>query len=328
MSVLLSFVIPVKDEESSLKELADRIFDAVRSCGPAYRSELIFVDDGSTDRSWEVIRSISGRYPEAVKAIRFRRNLGKAFALEAGFRKCDGDVVFTMDADLQDDPKEIPRFLKKLEEGYDLVSGWKKIRHDPLSKTLPSRVFNGVMAWVSGVKLHDFNCGFKCYRREVVNNLHLYGELHRFIPVLVADLGYRVGEIEVEHHPRLYGRSKYGWERYIRGFIDMLTVFATTRWMVKPGHLFGGVGMVLGLIGGLSLIYLFMVWLFGSQPIGKRPLLAFGVLMSLASLQMISLGVVAEFHIKSFSIDLDRYVSERVETHHPSTGCATTQGTK
>ncbi len=328
MSVLLSFIIPVKDEEASLDELTDRIFEAVRSCGPTYRPELIFVDDGSTDRSWDVIRSISGRYPGTVKAIRFRRNLGKAFALEAGFRNCGGDVVFTMDADLQDDPKEIPRFLAKLEDGYDFVSGWKKTRHDPLSKTLPSRLFNGVMAWVTGVKLNDFNCGFKCYRREVVGNLRLYGELHRFIPVLVSDLGYRVGEIEVEHHPRLHGRSKYGWERYMRGFIDMLTVLATTRWMVKPGHLFGGIGVVLGLIGGLSLTYLFMVWLFGSEPIGERPLLAFGVLMTLASLQMISLGVIAEFYVKSLPIDVDRYVSEQVETHHPSSGCATSRETE
>lgn len=327
MGCLLSFVIPVKDEEACVEELADRIVASVDSTCPEYAAELVFIDDGSTDRSWDVIQSISTRYPGIVQAIRFRRNLGKALALDAGFRASRGEVVFTMDADLQDDPKEIPRFLKKLEEGLDLVSGWKRTRHDPLSKTLPSKLFNGVTAWVTGVRLNDFNCGFKCYRREIVDNIRLYGELHRYIPVLAADLGYRVGEIEVEHHPRVHGRSKYGWERYVRGFIDLLTVLATTRWLVKPGHLFGGIGVGLGIIGGVCLAYLFLVWLFGAAPIGGRPLLAFGVLTTLASLQMLSLGVIAEFYVKSVPIDVDRYVSARLGADHrtadrSSGGCA------
>lgn len=205
--------------------------------------------------------------------------------------------------------------MAKLNEGYDLVSGWKQTRHDPISKTLPSKLFNSVTARVTGVQLNDFNCGFKCYRRSVVENIQLYGELHRYIPVLAADLGYRVGEIAVRHHPRQHGQSKYGLERYVRGFIDLLTVLATTRWLVKPGHLFGGIGVGLGLIGGASLVYLFLVWLFGEAPIGSRPLLAFGVLSTLAALQMLSLGVIAEFYVKSIPVDLDRYVSARLDTN-------------
>jgi glycosyltransferase involved in cell wall biosynthesis len=273
--------------------------------------EILFIDDGSSDKSWAVMGEIAQRLPKVVSAIKFRRNMGKALALEAGFRACRGDIVFTMDADLQDDPREIPKFLDKLDQGFDLVSGWKRTRHDPLSKTLPSRLFNCVTAKLTGVKLNDFNCGFKCYRKEVVESISLYGEMHRYIPVLAADLGYRIGEIEIEHHPRVHGESNYGWERYIRGFIDLLTVLATTRWLVKPGHLFGGIGVFLGLVGGGSLAYLFFVWLAGTQPIGGRPLLTFGVLTAVTSLQMLSLGVIAEFFVKSNPIELNKYISSR-----------------
>ena len=319
MTIILSFVIPVKDESPSLERLTMLILDTVTAIGNEYRAEVIFIDDGSQDQSWDIMQELTQRLPGNVKALRFRRNLGKALALEAGFRECTGTFVFTMDADLQDDPKEIPRFLDKIYQGFDLVSGWKLHRHDPLSKTLPSKLFNRVTAWVTGVKLNDFNCGFKCYRREVIKNIHLYGELHRYIPVLAADLGYRIGEIQVEHHPRVHGCSKYGWERYLRGFIDLLTVLATTRWLAKPGHLFGGLGVALGLIGGTCLTYLFFVWLFGTTPIGSRPLLAFGVLTTLASLQMISLGVIAEFYVKNTPIDIDKYVSTRLVSDRPVT---------
>lgn len=283
--------------------------------------EILFIDDGSSDASWSVMQSITRRLPGVVKAIRFRRNMGKALALEAGFRACRGDIVFTMDADLQDDPKEIPRFLEKLKQGFDLVSGWKRKRYDPLSKTLPSKLFNGVTARLTGIRLNDFNCGFKCYRRNVVDSIRLYGEMHRYIPVLAADLGYRVGEIEVEHHPRVHGKSKYGLERYVRGFIDLLTVLATTRWLVKPGHLFGGIGVLLGLVGGASLAYLFLIWLVESEPIGGRPLLIFGVLTTVASLQMLSLGVIAEFFVKSAPLDLSRYVAEQIFVDGSNTDC-------
>lgn len=313
---LISFVIPLKDEQDSLIELTQRILESVQTGCVGRQAQIVFVDDGSTDTSWAIVEELAQQHPEQVQGIRFRRNLGKALALEAGFRLARGEVIFTMDADLQDDPKEIPRFLAKLDEGFDLVSGWKQTRHDPLSKTLPSKLFNGVTAKLTGVDLQDFNCGFKCYRREIIEKIRLYGELHRYIPVLAADLGYRVGEIAVEHHPRMHGVSKYGFERYVRGFIDLLTVLATTRWLVKPGHLFGGFGVGLGLLGGLSLSYLLLVWLFGTDPIGNRPLLMFGVLCSLASLQMLSLGVIAELHVKNNPIDLDRYIAESTK-HQP-----------
>lgn len=309
---MISVVVPVKNEAASLVELADRICDALKAKCGHHACEILFVDDGSSDASWHTIMAICNRWPGVVYGIRFRRNMGKALALEAGFRACRGDIIFTMDADLQDDPAEIPKFLEKLDSGFDLVSGWKRTRHDPLSKTLPSKIFNSVTAKLTGVKLNDFNCGFKCYRREVVDQIQIYGELHRYIPVLAAELGYRVGEVEVVHHPRAHGVSNYGWERYLRGLIDLLTVLATTRWLAKPGHLFGGIGVLLGLIGGASLGYLFVIWLCGGQAIGGRPLLMFGVLTSVASLQMLSLGVIAEFFVKSMPLDVNRYIATRI----------------
>jgi glycosyltransferase involved in cell wall biosynthesis len=310
----LSFVIPLKDEEETLTLLAAQILDCVQQLGTRYKAEIIFIDDGSTDASWAIIQSLSEQNPAVIHGLKFRRNLGKALALEAGFRAAKGEIIFTLDADLQDDPKEIPRFLAKIDEGYDLVSGWKQTRYDPLSKTLPSKLFNKFTGKLTGVKLNDFNCGFKCYRKEVVENIRLYGELHRYIPVLAADLGYRIGEISVAHHPRRHGNSKYGIERYLRGFVDLITVLATTRWLVKPGHLFGGISLGLGFLGVASLGYLFLAWLFGNGPIGGRPLLFFGVLTSLAALQMLSLGIIAEFHVKSNPVDLTSYISRRTGT--------------
>lgn len=294
----ISFVIPVKNEQASLNELVASISSTVKAVPEHHETEVILVDDGSDDGSWLLIKELSEKFGESVKGIKLRRNFGKSIALEAGFRAATGDVIFTMDGDLQDDPKEIPRFLEKLDEGYDLVSGWKFKRYDPLSKTLPSKLFNKVTSWATGVDLHDFNCGFKCYKREVIDRLNVYGELHRYVPVLAADLGFKVGEIEVEHHPRQHGVSKYGWERYLRGLVDLITVLATTRWLNKPGHLFGGIGVLFGFVGGLILIYLAMLWLMGFGPIGDRPLLIFGVMFSIFSFQMISLGIIAEFFIK------------------------------
>lgn len=294
--VLLSFVIPVKDEDKTIAELAKKIFSVVDAMGSGYDAEVIFIDDGSNDNSWQIMCQLAKGYH--VHALRLRRNFGKSVALAAGFRKACGDVVFTMDADLQDDPNEIPHFLKELEKGFDLVSGWKRTRHDPLLKTIPSRLFNKITSWATGVKLHDFNCGFKCYKKEIIKSVKIYGELHRYIPALAHDLGYRVGEIEVTHHPRRDGISKYGWERYVRGFVDLATVLATTRWVNKPGHLFGGVGVGLGLVGGSCLLYLSVLWLMGRGPIGGRPLLIFGVMLCIFSVQMIALGIIAEFFIR------------------------------
>lgn len=289
----VSVVIPVKDEEATLRQLVDGILAACRE----HEVEVVFVDDGSRDGSWGVMKALADEHPGIVRALRLRRNFGKAVALDAGFRAANGDIIFTMDADLQDEPREIPRFLEALDSGYDLVSGWKARRHDPLSKTLPSKVFNRITAWISGISLHDFNCGFKAYRREIIEHLQLYGELHRYIPVLAHDAGFKVGEIEVEHHPRRHGKSKYGFERYVRGFLDLVTILATTRYLQRPGHMFGGVGVVFGLLGGAILTYLVVLWFLG-QGIGARPLLQFGVLLLMLSVQMISLGIIAELLIR------------------------------
>lgn len=290
----ISVVVPVKDEQDTLAQLTDGIFAATNRLVSV---EIVFVDDGSQDGSWAAMQALVELYPEQVRALKLRRNFGKSVALEAGFQVAAGQVIFTMDADLQDDPREIPQFLKMMEEGLDLVSGWKRKRNDPLSKTLPSRLFNRTTAWMTGVPLHDFNCGFKAYRREVIEHLRLYGELHRYIPVFANDAGFRIGEIEVEHHPRRHGVTKYGIERYARGFLDLITIVATTRYMQRPGHLFGGLGVGLGLVGTLILGYLSIQWLAGYQ-IGNRPLFFISFLFLIFSVQMISLGVIAEMLIR------------------------------
>jgi hypothetical protein len=229
----VSFVIPLKDEQSTLVELYDRIS---AQFGPDDAIEVIFVDDGSRDGSWEVIQQLAEHNPARVRGLRFRRNAGKAAALTAGFRAARREVILTLDADLQDDPKEIHRFLAKLAEGYDLVSGWKRVRHDPWHKVYPSRIFNWMLSRFSKVQLHDHNCGFKCYRAAVPKSLTLYGEMHRMIPALAAIEGFRAAEIEVEHHARKHGKSKYGFERYLRGFADMLTVSFLRKYRERPSH--------------------------------------------------------------------------------------------
>jgi glycosyltransferase involved in cell wall biosynthesis len=294
----ISLVVPVLNEESTIVTLFDEIDAALNGIGRS-DYEVVFVDDGSRDDSWARMQELADRHPEHVVAIKLRRNFGKAAALSAGIAATRGEVIFTMDADLQDHPGEIPRFLEKLEAGYDMVAGWKRQRHDPFSKTAPSKLFNAVTGRLSGLDLHDFNCGFKAARGEVFRNLRLYGELHRFIPVMAHDLGYRVGEIEVEHRPREFGTSKYGWERYARGFLDLLTVLAITRYAGRPGHLFGGIGIVFGLVGGGTLVYLTLLKLFTDALIGQRPLLIFGALMVILSVQMISLGLLAELVMRN-----------------------------
>jgi glycosyltransferase involved in cell wall biosynthesis len=228
-----------------------------------------------------------------VVVVRLRRNFGKAAALAAGFRHASGGVVVTIDADLQDDPAEIPRLLAKLDEGFDLVSGWKAQRRDPLTRRLLSRIFNGVVGRVSGLRLHDMNCGLKAYRAEVVRNLRIYGELHRFLPVLAHDRGYRVAELPVNHRPREHGRSNYGVERYLRGFLDFMTVWFMGRYRHRPLHLFGGLGLALGAIGSVLLAYLTVLKLSG-EAIGHRPLLTLGVLLVVVGLQFFSLGLLSE----------------------------------
>jgi glycosyltransferase involved in cell wall biosynthesis len=255
--------------------------------------EILFIDDGSRDGSARIIESLAERDP-AVGYVRFRRNFGKSAALDAGFRRARGDIVITMDADLQDDPNEVPRLIEALESrNLDLVSGWKQKRHDPLGKTLPSKLFNFTVRTLTGLPLNDFNCGLKAYRAEAVDGLDLYGELHRYIPVLVAWRGFSVGEIAVTHHPRKWGHSKYGIERMAKGFFDLLTVILLTRYRRRPLHLFGWAGLIMFLLGFGCLAYLTVLWFLGTG-IGARPLLFLGVLLVTVGVQLISTGLLGE----------------------------------
>lgn len=289
--VEISVVVPVFDEVESLPALHRELTDALERLGRSY--ELLFVDDGSRDGSFETLEKLHGS-DDRVRVIQLRRNFGKAAALSVGFRAARGEVIVTLDADLQDDPAELPRLLHRLEDGFDLVSGWKRDRQDPASKTLPSRLFNRVTAWLTGVPLRDFNSGFKAYRSAVVEELHLYGELHRFIPALAAWRGFRVDEVPVHHRPRRFGRSKYGSARFWRGSLDLLTVLFLTRYTRRPLHLFGGMGLVAWAAGGAVNLYLVGLWLMGVRPIGNRPLLAFGILSMLVGLQFFCLGLLSE----------------------------------
>jgi glycosyltransferase involved in cell wall biosynthesis len=289
--VEVSVVIPVLDEIESLPTLYRELSEVLETLGRPY--ELVFVDDGSRDGSFQTLEKLH-RSDDRVRVIQLRRNFGKAAALAVGFRASRGDVIVTLDADLQDSPSELPRLLQRLEDGYDLVSGWKQDRQDPLSKTLPSRLFNRVTAWLTGLPLRDFNSGFKAYRREVVEELRLYGELHRFIPALAAWRGFRVDEVPVHHRPRRFGRSKYGSARFWRGSLDLLTVLFLTRYTRRPLHLFGGLGLLAWAGGGVVNLYLVGLWLAGVRPIGNRPLLAFGILSMVVGLQFFCLGLLSE----------------------------------
>lgn len=288
----LSFVIPVLNEADSLKQL----YHEIKTNLGTHEAEIIFIDDGSTDASFQIMAELAAN-DKSVKVIKFRRNFGKAAALQKGFELATGEVVFTMDADLQDDPIEIPAFLAKLDEGFDLVSGWKKKRLDPLHKRLPSKLFNSVTAHTFKLKLKDYNCGFKAYRKTLVKELSLYGEMHRYIPALAHSLGYKVGEIPVQHRARKYGKSKYGIERYLRGFFDLMTVKMVTQYVKSPLYLFGRVGLLATLAGTLLTIYLAALKIFYGMPLSNRPLLFLGILMILGGLQFISLGLISELII-------------------------------
>jgi glycosyltransferase involved in cell wall biosynthesis len=287
---VLSVVVPVRNEERSVALLYDELAAALDPLGEAW--EAVFVDDGSTDGSFAALTRLHAAATN-VRVVRLRRNFGKAAALMAGFDQAQGDTIVTIDGDLQDDPSEIPRLLAKLEEGFDLVSGWKTRRRDPLMRRVLSRLFNAVTSRFSGVRLHDMNCGLKAYRAEVVRGLRIYGELHRFIPVLAHYRGYRIAELPVNHRPREHGRSRYGPERYLRGFLDLLTVSFIGRYRHRPLHLFGGLGLALGAIGLGILVYLTILKL-GGHAIGGRPLLTLGVLLVVVGLQFFSLGLISE----------------------------------
>ncbi len=295
----VSVVVPVLDEQDTVLELARAVAAVLDEEG--VRFEIVFVDDGSRDATSARIRAAHESDPR-VKLLCLRRNFGKAAALSAGFEMTSGEIVITMDGDLQDDPAEIPRFLEMLEgDQYDLVSGWKQHRRDPLlGKKLPSRLFNWATRRLARVDLHDFNCGFKAYRRAVVDDVAVYGDLHRYIPVLASRQGFRVGELAVKHHARRHGVSKYGWDRAFKGPLDLITVLFLTRYTRRPLHLFGPVG-VLSIAGG-TLICLWLTWLWmHGEPLSRRPLLLLGVLMILLGLQLLSTGLIGEMiTFKSF----------------------------
>ena len=292
----LSFIIPVLNEEGSLLRLVTEIVAQI----PGHDYEIIFIDDGSTDGSFELMQKMAVEN-EHIRVIKFRRNFGKAAALQQGFEMAQGDVVFTMDADLQDNPAEIPAFLAKLDEGYDLVSGWKRKRNDPWHKVLPSRLFNWVMTRTFKLKLKDNNCGFKAYRSALVKQLCIYGEMHRFIPVLAHSLGYKVAEIPVQHRAREFGKSKYGMERYLRGFFDLLTVKMITHYSKSPLYLFGRIGLFSSIVGSLITLYLAILKVFWGMPLSNRPLLFLGILLILGGLQFISLGLISELIVNRVS---------------------------
>lgn len=286
----LSIIVPLYNEEQNLEPLYRELKTVLDDCGRSY--EIVFVDDGSTDGSAAVLETLCRR-DETVTMLEFRRNFGKAMALSAGFDEASGNIIITLDADLQDNPVEIPRFIERIQEGYDLVSGWKRHRQDPISKTLPSRMFNAVVSRTTGLRLHDFNCGFKAYSRSLVDNLHIYGELHRYIPALAFGDGFRVTELAVDHRPRIYGKSKYGIERFTRGLLDLLTVLFLTRYMKKPLHLFGSIGLVAMILGMAINSYLAIIWFRGAA-IGHRPLLSLGVLLMVLGVQFVSTGLIGE----------------------------------
>lgn len=295
--VQLSIVVPVFNEQDSLAELLKRIENVNARESITY--EVILVDDGSSDNSWNFIEELAQQHSQ-VRGLKLRRNFGKAAALAAGFERAVGESVITMDADLQDDPNEIPNLLQKLNEGFDVVSGWKKVRHDPWHKVLPSRVFNGLISWLTGVKLHDHNCGLKAYRREVLREIYLYGELHRFVPVLAASKGFRVSEIVIQHHARKHGTSKYGVERFVKGFLDLMTVYFLTGYGNRPQHLLGTFGLLSFFSGGLGLAILSAMWVISRLTemadvnLHQKAIFYFCILALLLGVQLISMGFLAE----------------------------------
>ncbi len=312
----VSFVIPVYNEAESLRELHSQI--TAVTTAHQLEPEIIFIDDGSTDGSWSVVKSLSDEHP-GTSGLRFRRNFGKASALAAGFQRITGDVVMTLDADLQDDPAELPKFLSKLDSGYDVVNGWKERRLDPWHKVYPSKVFNGMVGALTGLSLHDHNCGLKVFRADVAKELRLYGELHRFIPVLAHARGFRVTELPVQHRARKFGQSKYGFRRFARGFLDLLTVSFLTTYGQRPQHVLGGMGLGFLSLGLLGLVLLAVEWVlmnwFGwltPEPIGTRPLMHYSIAATLLGGQALTLGLLAEMIVHHSSRDEDRFcIAER-----------------
>jgi glycosyltransferase involved in cell wall biosynthesis len=316
-SVRLSVVIPVLDEARSLPKLMEELSSAAEKLGFNRREdwEVVFVDDGSTDDTPRILQVLFDQN-QNVEVISFRGNQGKSAALAAGFREAAGDVVVTMDGDLQDDPHEIPSLIARLDEGHDLVSGWKRKRRDPLSKIIPSRVFNWMVKALTGLKLHDINCGLKAYRREVLQEIVPYGQMHRFLPVLAQWRGFKVAEVVVRHRRRLYGRTKFGAGRFLAGFFDLLTVVFLGRYRRAPMHLFGLAGVLLFMVGMVINLYLAVGWFQGIW-IGRRPLLQLGILLTILGIQFLSMGLLGEMISQSLARRQEAYPIARRLTHRP-----------
>ncbi|KPK88842.1 glycosyl transferase family 2 [bacterium SM23_31] len=291
MTVDISAVVPLYNERESLPELTNTVRESLLSTGRSF--EMIFIDDGSTDGSFEALLDLKKSVPE-MRIIQLQKNHGKSAALSTGFAYARGEFVVTIDADLQDDPKEIPALLKKLDEGYDLVSGWKKNRQDPFSKKITSKFFNLVTSFTTRTYLHDHNCGLKAYRRSVIEHLFIYGQLHRFMPSLAHSNGFRVTEVVVTHHQRKYGKTKYGFWRFFAGFFDLLTVLYLTKFTTRPLHLFGSIGLVSFLTGFFINLHLTIRKYFYHEGVSNRPLLFLGILLILIGIQSFSLGLLAE----------------------------------
>lgn len=310
---MISVVVPVFNEVGTLEPLHRELSELAEAHG--YDLQIVLVDDGSRDGSWEVVQRLAARDARVV-GIRFRRNFGKAAALSAGFDAATGDVIVTMDADLQDSPAEVPKLLAKLDEGFDVVSGWKLQRNDPWHKRYPSKVFNALVGKLTGVRLHDHNCGLKCFRRDVIHEIRLYGELHRFVPVLAAARGFRVGETAVEHRPRESGESKYGWSRIPKGLLDLLTVQFITRYGRRPQHWLGSAGLISLLLGVLGMAYLAVIWCWSRLPgqpaeaavhLHETAAMYYSLVLTLIGTNLLAIGFVAEMIAALVSRDRDEF---------------------
>ncbi len=294
----VSLVIPVLNEEGTVSSLTEKILSVLKA--ESLTGEILFINDGSTDKTPEILDALTREYNN-VFVIHFRRNKGKAAALQAGFQDVKGRYVITMDGDLQDDPEEIPRLLAKFKEGWDMVSGWKKVRHDPLNKTLPSKLFNKTTSLLTGIRIHDFNCGLKAYRKEVVQSISLYGELHRYIPVLAKMEGFRVTEIPVTHHPRTSGKSKYGAGRMFKGFFDLITVLFLARFTLRPMHFFGMLGLLSMIVGvGVEVWVLILKYAYNEPFQTHMAMLLFGILLLILGIQLVSMGLIGEMLVYQF----------------------------
>lgn len=309
LSKLISFVVPARDEEKTVEILYKGIESELKKLSINF--EVIFIDDGSTDRTFDILKKISLK-DKRLKVVRLRGGFGKSIALQIGFNMAAGDIVFTMDADLQDDPTDIPKFLKKLEEGYDLVSGWKKIRYDPITKTIPSKLGNSLVRILTKLPIHDSNCGYKAYRKEVLRDINLYGELYKYIPIFAQSSNFRVGEVIISHHPRKFGKSKFGIERNIKGILDLITVVFLTGYVKRPGHFFGTVGLSFFSIGFVIGLYITYLRITTGGIEFHIPLLFLGVLLMVVGIQFFSTGLISEL-ITSYNQDkskIKNYISE------------------